>query len=70
MAVLSIEYVKELIKKRQEINKLNLDEIIWTENGNIILFNPEAIEHFMFTGLNNIDFISTGYYKEAMKREI
>ena len=59
-----IEKVKEYLEFKKSVNSVELYEIKWYENGEEIKFDPEMIEEFIFCGLNNIDFISTGYYKE------
>lgn len=62
MIKITIEEVFELQKRRQRINKLPLEKIIWRKNGKPIVISKEIIEHWEFTGLNNIDFIISGAY--------
>lgn len=51
---------------RDKINKLSLDEIEFVDdNGDIIKIDKSIIDDFKFTGLNNIDFILTDFYKEG-----
>ena len=60
---IAIEYVKELDKKRQEINNIKFEQIEWTENGKVIAIPKKIIDEFNFCGLSNIDFITIGIYK-------
>jgi hypothetical protein len=62
---ISIEEIRELVTRRKEINSLDLSDIIWTENGVELDIPDETVCEFWCTGLNNIDFISTGYYKKG-----
>ena len=59
----SIEQVLEIQRQREMINKVPLDDIIWTENGKDLVIPPEVVVGFTFTGLNNTDFIIGQCYK-------
>lgn len=59
----AIEEVLAITKRRREINKLNFGDIIWTKNGKPIKIGKETIDKFGYTGLCNIDFITSGEYK-------
>jgi hypothetical protein len=60
----SLEQVNYLVKQIKIINDARLEDILWwDEDGEAIEINPKVIEEFKLTGLNNIDFITTGYYK-------
>jgi hypothetical protein len=61
---IAIEDVYDLMQKRQAINKLPLEDIIWTEKGKPIPIDKKVRDDWDFTGLNNIDFISSGRYRE------
>lgn len=41
-------------KRKNEINKLDLLNIVFTENGKIIKINEQLLIDYKFTGLNNI----------------
>lgn len=59
-----IETVIGFQKWRDQINRLDLNEIEFFEN-DIELNISKAKDHFFrFTGLNNLDFITSGAYKE------
>jgi hypothetical protein len=60
---IAIEDVYALIQNRSAINKLPFEDIIWTEKGKPIPIDEKVVEDWCYTGLNNIDFISTGRYK-------
>ena len=64
MITVSVESIKSNMKFRQKINQQDLSDITFTENGKVVKISKEQIEEWEFCGLNNIDFISTGYYKE------
>lgn len=38
------------------IESVPLKDITWMRNGKTILVNPEAVEEWKFTGMNNRDF--------------
>ncbi|MDB4430900.1 hypothetical protein N9137_00750 [Pseudomonadales bacterium] len=63
MTTISIEYILHLMEERAKINSLDLNEIVFTENGQPVDIPQELIEKFLYTGLNNMDFISSQYYK-------
>jgi hypothetical protein len=64
---IAIESVNEMEKFRRFVNEGFLSEIEWTLKGKILKIDPEIIDKFEFTGLSNIDFITTGAYKEKIK---
>ena len=52
------------IEWRVKINEMELEDIILlSENGNKIEISKNKIARWKFTGLNNIDFIAGGFYK-------
>jgi len=59
-----VEHVLKMQAERFRINSLNLKEIEWYEDGKKIEISPELIEEFLFTGLCNIDFITTESFKK------
>ena len=60
---INIEDIEKNIKYRKKVNKVSLNEIEFYKNNKKINIDPKIIEEFEFVGLNNIDFITTGYYK-------
>ena len=64
---IAIEDVRAMQLRREEINRLPLEEIIWTEGGVPVSIDKKTIEDWRFVGLNNIDFITSGEYKEEIK---
>lgn len=60
----AVEYIKWLQEERAKINRVPLEEIEFFENGMKLDIPKEIIEKFDFTGLNNIDFIWSDFYKE------
>ena len=59
-----IEDVLRLQQKQAEINKLEFKDIEWYKNGEKIEIDQKIIDQFDFTGMNNIDFITSGYYEQ------
>lgn len=62
MKKVDVKYVKWLDKERRKINSIPLKDIIWTSSGKKLHIPQEIVEHFGLTGLNNCDFITSGYY--------
>lgn len=59
-----ISDVLRIAEEAAEINKTNFEEIEWLdENGAVIPIDEKILKDFKFTGLNNMDFIKTGFYK-------
>ena len=58
-----IEHIKYLQEERIKINREQLKDIEFYENGVKVDISPSIIENFGFIGLNNTDFIETDYYK-------
>jgi len=62
-----LEEIRDIQDRRRAINRWNIQHIEFFENGKKIEISEEAIEHFKFTGLSNIDFITTEMYKGDQK---
>lgn len=60
---INITEILQLKQRLREINEipLNLIEFI-DENGDKIEIQEKALLDFQYTGLNNCDFITTGFY--------
>lgn len=61
---INVEEIKRIQKRRAEINKLDLQNIEFYEDGVKLDISPEKIKEFSFIGLNNVDFIALGFYRE------
>ena len=61
----SIEYVRWLQEERAKINRMDLNDIVFFENGNIAMIAQATRNKFAMSGLNNTDFITSGYYKQV-----
>lgn len=61
---ISISEIYTLANRRKQINELDLASIDFIDDdGNSIDISPEIIKEFVYTGLNNMDFITSGFYK-------
>ena len=71
MKKIKIEEIISLKKRLNEINSYKLNEIDFIDfDGNKIDVNPEYISEFEFTGLSNVDFIITDFYKKGFETEL
>ena len=61
---ISVEDIRLLKAEMDKINKLNLDNIDFYENGQCIEISKKTKDDFSFTGLSNMDFIMTNSYKD------
>lgn len=59
---IDIEEIFEICERRKTINKLDLADIEFCSKGIPLNIDPKVTEEFSFTGLNNIDFITSNYY--------
>ncbi len=60
----NLQEIDDIIKRKDKINKLDLNDIEFIDyNGKIINISQKIKDDFKFTGLNNIDFITSNYYK-------
>lgn len=57
MTYISIEEIRDIQRRRREINDYDLEDIIFTFEGEPIQVSKEEVENFKYTGLNNIDFV-------------
>ena len=68
---IKISEILEIERRKQEINHLDLSEIDFIDDlGNVIDIPKNRIEEFKFIGLNNIDFITTGFYQLEAEAEV
>ena len=61
--IIFIEDIKNLRDQISTINSMNLRDILFFEDGKRVYFTEKLYDDFEFTGLNNIDFICSGFYK-------
>ena len=61
----SIEYIRWIQEERAKINRIDLKDIVFFENGKVVDIPQKVIDDFAFTGLNNIDFIWSDFYKKG-----
>ncbi len=62
---IDIELIDAVQAFRQYVHKLTLDDIDFYENGEKVDIPQELVDEFELTGLNNIDFITSNYYKKT-----
>ena len=65
----NIEAIKKFMEFRADVNCGELSEIDFYENGKKVEIDPELVKEFAFTGLCNIDFIASGFYKDGFNKE-
>lgn len=68
-STIPVEYIEKIIEERKKINNLDLSKVTWTENGKPIEIPKNILDDWRFTGLNNIDFIDTGFYLKGFDAE-
>ena len=62
-----IEHIEWLKEELARINRANLSDITFYKDDKIVEINPDNVDEFEFIGLNNTDFITSGYYKKELK---
>ena len=62
--VVTLEEIESIQKRRAEINGYDLNNIRFTLKGELLNIDDSIRNEFNFTGLNNIDFITSGYYRK------
>jgi len=62
MIKINIEEIFEIYDRRKIINNFDLMDIEFCVDGKPIEIDPKVKKEFEFTGLNNIDFITSNYY--------
>ena len=65
----SIEEIKQMQKRRNEINECDFDDIVFTMFNVPVYINDRIKDEWKEIGLNNITFIETDFYKEGLKEE-
>ena len=64
---ISVEYVMWLQKEVSKINRCDLYDLIIWEGSKKVELSKELLDSFAMTGLNNMDFITSNYYKKEVK---
>ena len=62
----NIEDLLALKKELNEINFQHLEDIEWDLDGELVEIPEKNIEEWKYIGLNNVDFITTEFYKEEL----
>ncbi len=63
----SVKYIRWLQKEVGKINRCGLYDLrIWEGNKRVGL-SKKLLDSFAMTGLNNMDFITSNYYKKEVK---
>jgi hypothetical protein len=65
---IAVEYIKWLQDQRNKINSENLKDIEFYENSMKLDIPTKVFDEFELTGLNNCDFILSGFYKDKAKQ--
>ncbi|KKN70099.1 hypothetical protein LCGC14_0434240 [marine sediment metagenome] len=60
---IAVEYISWLQEERAKINRTELEDIEFFKDGMKLDIRKEAMEAWDLTGLNNVDFITSGEYK-------
>jgi hypothetical protein len=60
-----VEEVLALLKRREEINALDIGDIEWHEGGKPLTVHPDVLKHYRFVGLGNTGFVEMELYKEV-----
>ncbi len=60
---MDIEEIQRYFEWRKRINGTPLKNIDFYEDGKLVKYPEDWIPEWEFTGLNNLDFIQTGFYK-------
>lgn len=64
--IVDINELKRVKEYLNSINKSNLCDITWMENGMEVVIPEHALDDWGNVGLNNADFILTGAYKTGL----
>ena len=51
-----LTFLRKVLKCLQNLEKFNLEDIVWLENGEVKKVAHQDIDDWRFTGLNNKDF--------------
>lgn len=65
--IVTLEEIKDIQAKRLRINDCDLSSIRFMENGKDVSIDEALVEEFEYTGLSNIDFITSGFYVDGFQ---
>lgn len=65
--VVPIEYAEWLYNEKAKINKTPRNKLVLTLNNKVCEIPENVIDEWDFTGLNNMDFILSGQWKQTIK---
>jgi hypothetical protein len=65
--IVTVEEVSQLVSRLAEINKIDIDDLILTENSKEIDISNQCKEDFTFTRLQIKDFITMRYWEHYNK---
>lgn len=60
----AVEYIRWLQAERKKVNEVELEDIVFFEDGMKLDIPKKVVSDFIFCGLNNTDFIISGAYLE------
>lgn len=63
--VITAEEIRELKERLRVINSYHFEDIEFYEDEKRIEVSKEQIQNWKYVGLNNVDFITSGAYKET-----
>ena len=67
--IVNVETIEFLEHLRKDINTPLLSDIEFYQNDKPINIPKEYVEEFDLTGLNNMDFITSGFYKRGWDKK-
>lgn len=65
---IAIEEIEAIAKRRKQINSDQLRGMVFTKGGVVLRIPLDRIKDFEFTGLNNMDFITSGFYETGWSK--
>lgn len=65
----NVERIREIKEELRAINKKDLNDIEFFENGVELDIDKKTRDEFVYCGLNNTDFITTGIYNASKKND-
>lgn len=61
-----ISEIWKMVERQAEINRADLNDVDFLDENNVpIKVDPKIINDFRLCGLNNLDFITSGFYEEG-----
>lgn len=61
----NIEDVRDIEKARSKINRPDFKQIEWYEDGKKLDIDPKILDDYEYTGLNNMDFITSDFFRNG-----